>query len=95
MRVRFPPEALTTNIEGDMKRRPKPFFYRVEEPGGSGLEKGTVIVERKGYGPVLMRMYTNTETMQCSAFKAVKVPHSEMPPEAVENAIKFLEDNPK
>lgn len=79
------------------KRRPVPFFYRVEEPAGSGLEEGQIIVERKSYGPVMTRMYTNIRPNglpgRVSVFRAVKVPHSEMPAEAVENAIKFLEEN--
>jgi hypothetical protein len=79
------------------QRRPVPFFYRVEEPSGSGLEKGQIIVERKGYGPVMTRMYASFREdgspNKVTVFRAVKVPHSEMPAEAVENAIRYLEEN--
>jgi hypothetical protein len=77
------------------KKRPTPHFYRVIEPGGSGLEAGQIIVERKGYGPILSRMYTNFKADgtpdQVTVFRAEKVPHSELPAEMVENATKHLE----
>ena len=79
-----------------VKKRPTPYFYRVTELTGPAQEEfhaGQILVRRNSRGPVWKEVVFAGLLVPSGLMTAVKVDASEMHPDAVENATKYLEDN--